>query len=471
MTELSGLQDELLRDEHKHMVIVQHHGDNILPARDELAEIKRLRPESFFCTRLVGGNIVLESPPIVKPTYEADQMVKELMDSAGPSIQAVRLMVDVGKAPNHLEICKLLQASRSFSQERFAGPCHQLVLMGAINVPILRRVWHENGFKDGSAPLDEHRIFKTYRQTSDTLCSILRARNLMTKAPDTASILCANTLLDLTAGDTELIECILGRFNATALNASTLQKLISSLSEQLDLFDVVIQRVRDLPDAAKRLLVSILLRGVTDVGDDQEQAEDLQLRGLCEISHVKHHPLAKISSFCTDVMLRRKFSSDLRSVTTLVQPGDLLPQSWSTNQQSFQILFEVENLLRNLVVSEYQKAQGAKYKWQDMLDAEVRDTAECLKKQEKGRPALTRSDFPLSAYLDFGSLKEEICNQEKYDKFFKVYFPVHHEIQSWLESLNAIRIAVAHNRPISVETYDRLLHIRDDIITRVAQAR
>ena len=220
-------------------------------------------------------------------------------------------------------------------------------------------------------------------------------------------------------------------------------------------------------DAERQLLTTVLQNQRILVDKENEHAEALRLAGLVKIELLKNKYLISPSCMCIDKVLRKYVLPLFKDDRNAITAAEVLPTTSTVNLHAAPIIYEVENTLRNMIGYEL-LTNNIYSEWQDILPVKLRDTLQDRWRQEQGRTVLTATKAPTLAYIDIGELKELLLVY--YEKYFSRYFPKKEELQIWLEDLNAIRIAVAHNRAIPPETVDRLEHIRDDIMTRIGTA-
>lgn len=118
------------------------------------------------------------------------------------------------------------------------------------------------------------------------------------------------------------------------------------------------------------------------------------------------------------------------------------------------VLFHsLENSARNLIRSRLEAAHGDKW-WDQVkthdMEKKVRDR---LKEEERNKWHQPRGRHPLN-YLDFGDLKDLVCNNWPY---FKNVFPDQHWVVARLTELEKSRNVVAHNNVLADTEISRLL--------------
>ncbi len=118
------------------------------------------------------------------------------------------------------------------------------------------------------------------------------------------------------------------------------------------------------------------------------------------------------------------------------------------------VLFHsLENSARNLIRSRLEVAHGDKW-WEQVkthdMEKKVRDR---IKEQDRNKWHQPRGRHPLN-YLDFGDLKDLICNNWPY---FKNVFPDQHWVVARLTELEKSRNVVAHNNVLADTEISRLL--------------
>lgn len=117
------------------------------------------------------------------------------------------------------------------------------------------------------------------------------------------------------------------------------------------------------------------------------------------------------------------------------------------------LLHSLENSARNLIRSRLEASHGDKW-WDQVkthdMEKKVRDR---IKEEERNKWHQPRGRHPLN-YLDFGDLKDLICNNWPY---FKNIFPDQHWVVARLTELEKSRNVVAHNNVLGDTEISRLL--------------
>lgn len=165
-----------------------------------------------------------------------------------------------------------------------------------------------------------------------------------------------------------------------------------------------------------------------------------------------------------DRHLRRSLAERLpRSVA----PTDLLmPCSIGANLKAYEVLFSLENSLRNFIISALYTNYGKK--WKNYLPKDKRwSEAEARQKTERRDPYLGQPRFPILAYCHFTDLRELI---EHNWELFKGYFGPKEKFANTYARLEEFRNTIAHNRPLSHHNFQELERIRG-ALTKCMTAR
>ncbi len=214
--------------------------------------------------------------------------------------------------------------------------------------------------------------------------------------------------------------------------------------------DGLLEKIRSLDTDTKVLLSEVLGSKRHKFSRSNHSIRELELLGvLREEDHLTiiRSPLLE---FCIRESLRDTLSPP-------VAPRDLvMPKVIGENLQAYRILFELENEIRNFVVS----GLYAKYKerWLDCIPESDGWN------QAKGRHARRRKDawtrhqvYPLLSYSFFSDLKELI---EENWSIFGAHFQPRQKFLVYFDKLEELRNDIAHNRPLSHSNLSELESIR-----------
>ena len=135
--------------------------------------------------------------------------------------------------------------------------------------------------------------------------------------------------------------------------------------------------------------------------------------------------------------------------------------SMEYNVHSAELLFRLETSLRNFVNNQATALSGEKW-----INNVIPNLLPDLRKRRKGEKRfhwLHNEDLSLLYYATLPELRQIIAKKNLWNRVFKKYFRRHEELEMKLQEIEAIRNAVAHNRPITEEIYRRLKMYYEDI--------
>lgn len=222
-------------------------------------------------------------------------------------------------------------------------------------------------------------------------------------------------------------------------------------TERDSYLDGLLKKIQNLEPENKVYLSEVLSGKLHKFSRSDRCIRQLELLGVVRESH----QFACIRTPLLECYIRKNIGG---SFSPPVAPVDLItPKLVGGNLLAYETLFELENDIRNFIVS----GLYAKYKskWIDNLPQSEGWN------QAKGRHSKHRTDawegqgsYPLLAYSFFGDLKEAI--KDNWD-IFGNYFHPQAKFANYFDRLEEIRNDVAHNRMLSQRNLRELESIRD----------
>ncbi|RME04525.1 MAG: hypothetical protein D6805_02845 [Planctomycetota bacterium] len=203
--------------------------------------------------------------------------------------------------------------------------------------------------------------------------------------------------------------------------------------------------------APQRFLEELIVLGVLRLGPD---------RKVCLRNGIYELFLRK------DPLLRRHFSQ-----VCDVAPKDLLVGQFmlASNQFCYGIINQVENRLRNFVVSQLYSEYGEEWarrglagvytepeRWRGRTERELGEVLVLRKRREEEDNTLEDCDDPLICYATLKDLENIIV--KNWRNIFKKIIGSQDQFKVYLTVLNRVRNKVAHNRPICDRDLERLLN-------------
>jgi hypothetical protein len=302
--------------------------------------------------------------------------------------------------------------------------------------------------------------------------------------------LCVQLIHAATGGDADLITYAADRLSQMpSFSAPTVEDFVGTLHHQEGVVDVVRRRVASLSNGEEVLLSKILgypyvrlsTREDTLAGlANRSLVQALELGGLVRVHRLEKGSLVLSPRSQTVFRVLSENPScrkDGKPDASLVR--NLMPPENPVSLSAWRLVAEIENALRNLA---YAALAGPSQReaWRSAVgrvhsnstDSRSKpllaETIEQRRRQEEGGQHCSADASPDVAYLTVGDVSTLLTDADLYNTTYKHYFPKQHQLTTLLEDFNAIRRAVAHNRPVCVATVDRLRHLRDDVLSRVA---
>lgn len=463
---------ELIRPpKNTHAIFIVSNGDRFIsPEKDLAAMISRddwadtwavvYENHALYCKEL--GQEKLDISDVRLLFKEAYSSFKAKRNSQGS-----RFIVKINGPPDYNDLCVLLQASRSVHQTH-VDYIHQMALVGNFNISLFTHAWNQH--KRGSFPINKHNILCAGKHTEDSLTEILYNKGLVTSPPSEEHLRCVSAIMDCTHGDQSLCEYICCHFTDRApFSEQEVYDALTRLPHQSDVEDLIASRVAALSESEKVLLQKVLREQRRVVETDCAEAESLRLSGLVDIEPMRGSLVLSLSCACIEITIRKYVMPIFPDRPHAASPEEMMPTTSAVGLCAFPLLFEIENLLRNMVCLEL-SAFGSNSDWSMKLNRELTDRIKAMKKDEEGRKLLPAANNPIMSFLTTGELNNIILG-ELYDKYFIRIFPNKGELQAHLDYFNHIRVMVAHNRTIPPETVARLKNIRANILLQIGSAR
>lgn len=129
-----------------------------------------------------------------------------------------------------------------------------------------------------------------------------------------------------------------------------------------------------------------------------------------------------------------------------------VPRRLYVNLEGYGILFQLENDLRDFVISQLFEEFGAQ--WPRRVDQRIIDRCRGLKTKELESGWFPSEDLPDLAYSFFPDLKRII--DDNWAAIFHRYFKPKGIFTGYFEALESIRNRIAHNRPLNDQEIDQL---------------
>jgi len=236
------------------------------------------------------------------------------------------------------------------------------------------------------------------------------------------------------------------------LSVDDVDLAVCKVLEERDWYlDGLLAGIRELEPEVKVVLSEVLSGKLHKFSRSDRCIRQLELLGVL----AKGVPFAAVRNPLIESFVRDNCGS---SLSPRVAPASvLLPRVLGGNSHAYQILFELENEIRNFIVSSLFVKYGAR--WSDHLPQSEGW------KRAKGRHADHCKDgwkgqvgYPLLAYAQFDDLQQTI--EQNWEIFGDQFHP-RDKLGNYFDRLERIRNDVAHNRRLSHRDLSDLESIRD----------
>lgn len=269
-------------------------------------------------------------------------------------------------------------------------------------------------------------------------------------------------IYNLTKGDIGILEQLCGTLAEWGKKKGTTEILVTDVEKAADhvlvepneYLESLISQVKSLDSDVKLLLCDILNGRRHTFSRVERCTRKLELLGIV----VPSATTTVIKSPLLEKFLRNNIADAL---PVPVAPGDLLVLSdVEINLRAYGILFQLENTLRNFVLSQlYSKYKN---KWLTRIPNTTKwEKAKARQKAATEDSYRNEPVLSIIAYSQFGDLKELI--EYNWD-IFSSWLSPKQKFAPTYERLEEIRNSIAHSRPLSYSHLQELEIIRDSFM-------
>lgn len=280
----------------------------------------------------------------------------------------------------------------------------------------------------------------------------------------TAKAIHGRYLWEMTSGDEWTIQEVLSRLPDDAVTCDKLYSAAASLIQDERFGDELRRRVLQCSSPSRALLAKLLEGYLVDAGKNAELADELRVYGLvkAEAHAGLAYPQIRIKNWVMESAFRyhRSFFEGLVPARLHSGHDEFVPPIQCLNQDAYAYIYEIETLLRNLVIGRLGMRDPSKHPLQnERLGNSSQDE---FSRASKWREQVAGSKYvdtnaPLIGFTTTGQLIELVEKLILYkDPLFIALQPLVDQFKGFKE----IRNAVAHNQIISEASYDILLSIR-----------
>lgn len=218
------------------------------------------------------------------------------------------------------------------------------------------------------------------------------------------------------------------------------------------LFQLIQQKISSLSEEAIELLKYILQGYRYDAIKTFPQIEELRLAGLITNSRDnKWH----IRNEMYNVYIRRIKPFSKIAVRHI-------PRRLFINVEGYKLLFDLENDIRDFVVSKLITTYPDK--WESKIEIGLLKKWENLKNEELKSGWYASEEYSSITYSLFPDLRRVIEDENNWSAIFHKYFKPKEVFSGYFANLEALRNKIAHNRPLNDSDIDRLEEISQGFI-------
>jgi hypothetical protein len=143
------------------------------------------------------------------------------------------------------------------------------------------------------------------------------------------------------------------------------------------------------------------------------------------------------------------------------QLKELTASAIAKTEDAHQLLFSLENKLRQFISDKIQEANGK------IEESMIKDWEGA--KRKEAQPQRKPINYELINYSTFDQLKKIIIQNENWEKIFRKYFRRQDGVISRINELDDIRDTIAHNRMLSVFDYDCFKTLYSEILNCIGR--
>jgi hypothetical protein len=423
------------------------------------------------------------------------------------------------------EQCGVLRITRGLREEQ-TDLRIQTVVIGTWNFFRLQEHWKKN-YRDASpVPDRKHVFFKGGCETGD-IQSKLHMSELISSRPSNFEDTCVEMLLEATGGDEFLIDYIVDCLSSQRQRLDHVESAIAQTIDSAHVAEEFQKRCKRLTGEGWRLLRLILNQQFFNVAENSSDAEDLRLEGIVESRRTGGlNVCLSLRSVIVDTILRAKWRVWASDQPPVYEGRDLARPNTALNTAAYRLISKIETTLRNVVILSLgansawterivnvktgaYSAEGAESEFTGLVrqlqnalapylgdmtlntasEAErfpegvdsnnakrskqitLIQAAENWRERNHDNTMLDLAGNSLIYFITTEGLVNILRNREIYSSAIKPFFPEKAELGTFLEHYVAIRGAVAHNQPITLDTLSRLEDMRESLEKRLYLAK
>ena len=290
-----------------------------------------------------------------------------------------------------------------------------------------------------------------------------------------------NVLHEIAGGNPTVMQEITRNINPKAITISNLLKATDITATKGHVCDFFLKYWKELPDDSIEMLNKILMLRQIPIYSLQSSTERLLLMGIIKEKQSQETRWIVLRSWFVELMLRH-FANDLRlsgSISKNSDTHDLMPTITVLHQKAFQLLQEIEILLRNFIVTQLWKYRSegepllSGWFYQDIA---IRQNGDVIKRTEKdaqgvaddwrdrshqnGLPDNLNPDIAYLSLSDLAGILSDLSRKKGSKNWDRV--------TNTLKEVVNIRDAVMHNQLIEIEDLEKIYVLQHEISTVIS---
>lgn len=290
-------------------------------------------------------------------------------------------------------------------------------------------------------------------------------------------------LFEISSGSFFVIDYILKNID-DKISCSSIRKISANLSKDSLFVSEIKNTLDSLSDFSKKVLSAILSGLIVEYNHKLiDKYEELLISGIIKVNFNADLAFLSLRSWVHEISVRSVV--DLRKTLECENNlgiNDLIPPTPSINQFAYEIVMEIENRLRNYIVTVLSESPGVKDNPFTVVDTieQINNnwvkytlSEELIHQKNKIKSEysyLYDTTASLSSFLqitDLFSLLKQKNGKKDFSSLYKSLFYSDKKFDDLFKEFKAIRNQVAHNNIINEEAIKKLIFIRKQLFDKM----
>lgn len=489
---------------------------------DQVDQLKGASSVAFLHFKACRDELVLRSEIDELVIGDLGSYLETLIKGlAGGAQRTVRILVSSFHLLSTEDQCSVVRQTRSI-RESCANVSVQTILHGSWNIYRLQEYWKAHLSDTSPAPDRKHIFFK---EETDVFCLLdrLSKAGCISYGPTPIDQIGAKAILEITGGDSFFVDYIIDALRAQQLGLSEFETIIDQLYEAGTIQDAIKSRLTTVSPDGWSIIDAILKNQFTRRPHQDADTEDLRLLGIIKLRRAGTSSILTIASPIIERILRNRWTYFAPFRKPIYNGPDLARPILALNTAAYQYVFEIENVLRNLIILVLESSSSLGWQGQiksikagprsdgddsdphtvllerilsvvqrlsptraidNMQEAErtqeptleddkpvitkpknisIVESAENWRSRQLNSPALELSHASLIYFFTTENIVKSFFSKPLYQEVWGKHFPEKDEFITLIQNYITIRAAVAHNQPVNLKTIHRLMMIQDDL--------